>query len=119
MSWRGKRKLPDCFLRCGKGVKAQVPARVLIHRLKLISRVDVRGWLPKISVRCFYIQATSDRSVPPSSLFDFLELVPDLRILMIRGPHFILQAENEASMRAIQDFVALIKRPSGGAAILV
>ncbi len=51
---------------------------------------------------------------PPSSLFDFVESVPDLRVRRIRGPHFILQARPEASLKAIQDFVGLItSQPHG------
>jgi pimeloyl-ACP methyl ester carboxylesterase len=110
----GGEETAKLFLAMWQRVKALVPAKVLIHRLKLISQVDVRGWLPKVSIPCFYIQATSDRSVPASSLFDFVELVPDLRVRRIRGPHFILQAQPEASLTAIQNFVGLITRQSSG-----
>lgn len=102
------------FLSMWQKVKALVPAKVLIHRLKLISQVDVRDWLPKVSIPCFYIQAAADRSVPASSLFDFLESVPDLRIRRINGPHFILQAQPKASLEAIENFVELITKQSSG-----
>ncbi len=102
------------FLAMWRKVKALVPAKVLIHRLKLISQVDVRGWLSKISIPCLYIQATADRSVPPSSLFDYVESVLDLRVRRIRGPHFILQAEPKASLEAIENFVGRITKQSSG-----
>jgi pimeloyl-ACP methyl ester carboxylesterase len=98
----------ELFFAMWQRVKALVPAKILAHRLKVIGQVDVRGYLPKLTIPCFYIQATSDRSVPPSSLFDFVELVPDLRVKRIRGPHFILQAQPQASLNAIQNFVGLI-----------
>jgi pimeloyl-[acyl-carrier protein] methyl ester esterase len=98
----------DLFLAMWQRVKTLVPAKVLVHRLKVINQVDVREWLSKLTIPCCYIQATSDRSVPASSLFDFTEAIPDLRVKRIRGPHFILQAQPQASLTAIQNFLALI-----------
>jgi len=98
----------ELFINMWQRVKTLVPARVLVHRLKIISRVDVRERLSSLPVPCLYIQAASDRSVPPSSLFDFVELVPDLRVKRIKGPHFILQAQPLASLHAIHHFVGLI-----------
>ncbi len=110
----GGQEPADLFLAMWKRVKALVPAKVLVHRLKVINQVDVREWLPKLTIPCCYIQATSDRSVPPSSLFDFTEAIPDLRVKRIRGPHFILQAQPEASLTAIQNFLGFITTQSGG-----
>jgi len=98
----------DLFLAMWQRVKPLVPAKTLIHRLKVISQVDVRGWLPKLTIPCLYIQASSDRSVPASSLFDFTETITDLRVKRIKGPHFILQAQPEESLSAIENFVDLI-----------
>lgn len=104
----GGEKATDLFLAMWQRVKALVPAKVLVYRLELINKVDVRGWLPKLTIPCFYIQATSDRSIPASSLFDFIEAVSDLRVKRIRGPHFILQAQPQACLSAIQNFIGLI-----------
>ncbi len=106
----------DLFLAMWQTVKALVPAKVLVHRLKVISQVDVREWLSKLTIPCCYIQATSDKSVPASSLFDFTEAIPDLRVKRIRGPHFILQAQPQASLTAIQNFLALIRIQTSGTA---
>lgn len=96
----------DLFLGLWQRVKKRVPMKVLAHRIEIVGWVDVRPWLPRIAVPCLYIQATADRSVPAASLFDFIELVPDLRVKRIRGPHFILQARPEASLAAIRHFVS-------------
>ena len=101
----------DLFIAMWKRVKALVPAKVLVHRLKIISQVDVREWLPTLTLPCLYIQATSDRSVPPSCLFDFTEAIADLRVKRIKGPHFILQAQPQQSLMAIQNFVGLLPPP--------
>jgi pimeloyl-[acyl-carrier protein] methyl ester esterase len=98
----------DLFLAMWQRVKSLVPAKTLVHRLKVINQVDVRGWLPKLTVPCLYIQASFDRSVPASSLFDFTETITDLRVKRIKGPHFILQAQPDVSLSAIQNFVDLI-----------
>jgi pimeloyl-ACP methyl ester carboxylesterase len=102
----------DLFLTMWQRVKYLVPARTLVHRLKVISQVDVREWLPKLTIPCLYIQATSDRSVPASSIFDFTKSISDLRVTKIKGPHFILQAQPQASLTAIRKFVDLTNNKS-------
>jgi pimeloyl-[acyl-carrier protein] methyl ester esterase len=104
----GGEKSTDLFLALWQRVKPLVPARTLIHRLRVIDRIDVRDRLPKLTIPCLYIQASGDRSVPASCLFDFTEAVSDLRVTRIKGPHFILQAEPDASLAAIQNFAGLI-----------
>jgi pimeloyl-ACP methyl ester carboxylesterase len=110
----GGEEATDLFLALWQRVKALVPAKTLVHRLKIISQVDVRGWLPKLTIPCCYIQATSDRTVPASSLFDFTETISDLRVKRIKGPHFILQAQPQAAFTAIEKFVGLITSQSSG-----
>jgi pimeloyl-ACP methyl ester carboxylesterase len=110
----GGEEATDLFLALWQRVKTLVPAKTLVHRLKVISQVDVRGWLPKLTIPCCYIQATSDRTVPASSLFDFTETISDLRVKRIKGPHFILQAQPQAAVTAIEKFVGLITSQSSG-----
>jgi len=101
----------DLFITLWKRVNAQVPAKVLVHRLKVMNQVDVRAWLPKLTLPCLYLQAASDRSVPATAVMDFTEAVPDLTVVRIRGPHFILQAQPRASLAAITDFICRIGQP--------
>ena len=88
-----------------KRVHAGVSARVLDHRLGIISRVDVTRWLGKLSIPCLYLQATADRIIPSSCLADLVKSIPDLEIKRIKGPHFILQAQPQASLTAIEKFM--------------
>ena len=101
----GEEEATDLFLSMWARVKTMVPAKVIVHRLKVIRQVDVREWLPKLTIPCCYIQATSDRAVPSSSLLDFTEAISDLRVKRIRGPHYILQAQPQASLTAIEPCV--------------
>jgi pimeloyl-ACP methyl ester carboxylesterase len=89
-------------------VKPMVPPEVLVHRLDVIRRVDVRPWLPRLTLPCLYIQATGDRTVPAGALMDFTQALPDLRVVRIDGPHFILQAQPRASLAAIAAFLKQI-----------
>lgn len=86
-------------------VKTMVPAEMLVHRLNMVQRLDVRPWLARLTVPCLYIQATGDRTVPGAALSDFTSTVPDLRVARIEGPHFILQAQPQQSLAAIEDFI--------------
>jgi pimeloyl-[acyl-carrier protein] methyl ester esterase len=104
----GGQAAADLFFDMWQEVNTRVPAAILAHRLQIISRVDVRRWLPRITIPCCYIQPTSDKSVPSSCLFDFIELIPDLRVKRLRGPHFILQARPQACLEIIQKFVERI-----------
>jgi pimeloyl-ACP methyl ester carboxylesterase len=107
----GGQAAADLFFAMWQEVHTRVPAEILAHRLQIISQVDVRQWLPKIAIPCCYIQPTSDRSVPPSCLFDFIELIPDLRIKRLRGPHFILQAQPQACLDIIATFIDRVASP--------
>jgi pimeloyl-ACP methyl ester carboxylesterase len=92
------------FLDLWTRVKMTVPPRMLVHRLRLVSEVDVRRRLPGLDMPCCYIQATHDRTVPSSCLQDFM-VVPHLTVKKIRGPHFILQAQPGACLSAIEEFL--------------
>lgn len=89
-------------------INANVSAAVLAHRLRVVSTVDVRKRLSNLSVPCCYIQAIDDVIVPATALIDFKEIVPNLIVKRIRGPHFILQAQPAASVTIIEEFRNLI-----------
>jgi hypothetical protein len=93
-----------------KKVHADVPARVMDHRLGLINRLDVTKWLEKLSLPCLYLQATDDRVVSSSCLADFERRIPHLVIKRIKAPHFILQARPQACLEAIEQFLSSINQ---------
>jgi pimeloyl-ACP methyl ester carboxylesterase len=89
-------------------IRPIVSPAVLARRLELIRRIDVRPWLPRLTMPCLYIQATGDRTVPPQALQDFTATLPHIEVVRIPGPHFILQAQPQACLTAIVDFVSRI-----------
>jgi len=103
----GDDKLVVDLLPLWKKVHADVPARVMDHRLKIINQVDVTKWLKKLDVPCCYLQATDDRVIPSSCLADFENCIPNLEIKRIKAPHFILQAQPQACLDAIEEFMSL------------
>ena len=109
----GDRKAIDTLFPIWRRLKTTVPARVLAHRVRLLSLIDVRHLLPELTIPCWYIQATEDRLLP-SSVFDFVQGIPHLVVKKVTGPHFILQAEPEASAAIINEFIDLVARHSAG-----
>ncbi|MBN1473362.1 MAG: hypothetical protein JW914_01990 [Syntrophaceae bacterium] len=106
----GDDKLIDKLKPLWKKVHAKVPARVMQHRLKIINEVDVTTWLAKIKIPCCYLQALNDRLVPASCAEKIKKIGPFVEIKIIDAPHFILQAEPQACLNAIEVFLHSITR---------
>lgn len=103
----GEDKLIAELLPLWKKVHANVPARIMNHRLKIINNVDVTKWLKELPVPCCYLQATNDRLVPSSCLDDLKKCASLLEVKKINAPHFILQAQPQACLDAIEEFMKL------------
>jgi pimeloyl-ACP methyl ester carboxylesterase len=104
----GDRKVVDSLFPTWRRLKTAVPAKVLAHRIRLLSLIDVRHLLPELTLPCWYIQATEDRLLP-SSVVDFVQGIPHLVVRKVTGPHFILQAEPEASAAIINEFINFVE----------
>jgi pimeloyl-[acyl-carrier protein] methyl ester esterase len=103
----GNDKLITDLLPLWRKVHADVPARVMDHRLGLINQIDVTKFLTKLSMPCLYLQATNDRIVPSSCLNVFKRCISHLEVKTIKAPHFILQAQPQACPTAIDEFLKL------------
>jgi pimeloyl-[acyl-carrier protein] methyl ester esterase len=111
--------MPECFFKfiigddqliaglrpLWKKVHANVPARIMDHRLEIINNIDLTGELEKLTLPCLYLQATDDRLVPASCLKVFTNLIPHLQVVRIKAPHFILQAQPQECLHAIEEFI--------------
>ncbi len=105
----GDRKTTDTLFPVWQRLKTTVSARVLAHRIRLLSLIDVRHLLSELTIPCWYIQATEDRLLP-SSVLDFVQGIPHLFVRKVTGPHFILQAEPEASAAIINEFINFVEK---------
>jgi len=106
----GDDKLIAELLPLWKKVHANVPARVMDHRLKIINQIDVTKWLKNLPVPCCYLQATNDRIVPSSCIEDIKKCASLLEVKRINAPHFILQAQPKECLNAIEEFVSSINQ---------
>lgn len=105
----GDRKTTDTLFPVWQRLRTTVTPGVLAHRIRLLSLIDVRHLLPELAVPCWYIQATGDKLLP-SSVLDFVQGIPHLVVKKVTGPHFILQAEPEASAAIINEFIDFVEK---------
>ena len=88
-----------------KSALAAVRPEVLAHRFRCIAQVDVTALLNLITVPCCYIRARADRLIPQESTNPFVERIRGLVLREIEGPHLIMQANPEACLEAISQFL--------------
>lgn len=90
-----------------------VSLRTLINRLQEVLETDLRSSLPRLSLPCLYLRASGDLLVPASVSADFEMCSAEYRI--VKGPHFLLQAEPELTASLVLDFIGdLIRRQNPG-----
>lgn len=87
-----------------------VPARTMAFRMRLLPSIDVCHRLPQLKMPCRYIQATEDKLIPASTVRELAQAIPHLIVQKIRGPHFILQAQPEASADVIKELINNINK---------
>src|SRR4030043_1205767 len=64
--------------------------RVLAFRLREIANLSLSS--KTVDIHCSYIQAMNDKLVPSENLKVFKEIIKDINVIPVAGPHFILQA---------------------------
>ena len=72
-------------------VLRKVDLGVLQYRLKLILVVDMVDRLSRITASSLYLRAEEDQLVKENSALLLKEHLPDLKIVSIKAPHFLLQ----------------------------
>jgi len=73
--------------------------RVLAFRLREIANLSLSS--KTVGIHCSYIQATNDKLVPSENLKVFKEIIKDINVIPVAGPHFILQANPVACAEVI------------------
>lgn len=77
---------------------------VLANRLKILSELPPPPETA-FSGPCLYLQASADRLVPSRAVAPLQQLLPQLQIEQIRGPHVILLAHPESGAQLISNFI--------------
>lgn len=84
----------------------QVPQPVLRERLRAALQVDWRRLLAEPRCPLLYLQASADCIVPARSARRIAALRPDLQVVRIAAPHFLLQVAPQPALAAIATFLA-------------
>jgi pimeloyl-[acyl-carrier protein] methyl ester esterase len=86
---------------------AKSNAKVLSQRIIEISRLKFKEQNLS-NIPCCYIQAQYDKLVPESAFQSFQQIAPDIQLIKINGPHFILQAKPQECKESIVKFIRKI-----------
>ncbi|WP_051644710.1 alpha/beta hydrolase [Labrenzia sp. DG1229] len=85
----------------------------LINRLQEVLATDLRSSLLRLSLPCLYLRAHGDLLVPASVSMGFEMCSAEYQI--VKGPHFLLQAEPELTASLVLDFIEdLLRRQNPG-----
>jgi pimeloyl-ACP methyl ester carboxylesterase len=90
-------------------VKKKVSPRVLAERVRAIQEVDAREALKSCSVPILYLRANQDRLISPKCIDDVRDIKPNIQIVEIDSPHFILQRKPQEAAAAIMKFLETVR----------
>lgn len=85
-------------------------AAVLRHRMREVLDLDYSARVSQVTVPMLYLQAAQDRIVLPGSARRIARLIPALRLVVLRGPHLLLQVKPAEAAAAVRDFIAATRR---------
>jgi len=89
----------------------EVPAATLKGRLLAVMAVDQTPLLGRIPVPALGLVAAHDRLVPLAATRWLHAHLPDLDLVRLQGPHWLLQTRPEAAAQAIRDFLGRLRAP--------
>lgn len=97
----------DDLVSSSRDAIASVLPSVLRDRLRQAIAVDVRSDLRAISIPIFYLQATRDRLIGPSSAERMRKIRPEMLIKSIDAPHLLLQRRPAEAIREIHSWLCV------------
>ena len=86
-------------------IKQNSPA-VLLHRFRILQKVNVSAELAELECPLDYVQATHDRLLPRRCLKEIRKVRPDTVVHEIEGPHLILQTQAKLAWRKIVEDIS-------------
>ena len=94
---------------------SEVSPLTLRSRLQAVLAVDVAAGLRSVDVPVLYLRASEDRLVPRTATRLMKQIKPDMRVVDIAAPHFLLQANPKAAAEAVAGFMGETRRASSRA----
>lgn len=88
----------------GKAI-SQVSAQVIRARLRAVVEVDVSEKLAAITAPVLYLRASDDRVVPRAASRIIMSLKPEVQLVQLEAPHFLLQSAPVEAAEIISAFV--------------
>jgi pimeloyl-ACP methyl ester carboxylesterase len=93
--------LVETFWRAKRSVRPDV----LAFRMRRVMNVDVRRAFSTCRLPVLYLLAKQDRLVKRRSLAQMQKIKPDMSVVEIEGPHFLLQREPSKCVEAIVHYL--------------
>lgn len=87
----------------------KVSSAVLRARMSEVLAVDASALVPRIRVRCIYLQALHDRLVPETAFAHIKAFLPSVEVVKIDAPHCLLQANPAAASEVISNFMREVR----------
>ena len=100
----GKYATPALELSIRAAMK-KVSPRAMHVRLRTVMDVDVTEDARRVGVPTLYLRATEDRLVPRGASRLVKEVLPNVEVLDIPGPHFLLQTQPSRCAAAITGYM--------------
>ena len=91
-----------------RGVLDQVRPAVLRARMRAVLGVDYSAQLRGVTVPVLYLQAAQDRVVSRASARHITLLLPQVKAVVLDGPHLLLQAAPVAAASVVREFAEQI-----------
>lgn len=83
----------------------KVTPEALRARLRAVVSVDVTRELAAIDVPLLYLRAKHDHVVPAEAAELIRSIKPEVRVVDVEAPHFLLQAAPETAARLVAEFI--------------
>jgi pimeloyl-ACP methyl ester carboxylesterase len=91
-----------------RAVLDQVRPAVLRARMRAVLAVDYSAQLRGVTVPVLYLQARQDRVVSCASERHITSLLPSVKVVVLDGPHLLLQAAPVEAASVVREFVELV-----------
>jgi pimeloyl-ACP methyl ester carboxylesterase len=99
------REAPNALVQKFRQVLQLVSPAVLSGRVCETLTCDVTHHLARIKVPLMYVQATQDRLLSNSCVTEIKRIRPDISIVLVDGPHLLLQREPRAVAAVVSTFI--------------
>lgn len=88
---------------------SRVSNAALRARIRAIFEVDVSAKLQQVAIPILYLRASADHVIPRRASEHIRQIAPNVRIVELKAPHMLLQAQPSAAATAVADFAGELK----------